>query len=205
MWTINAHNSKKGKTKMNIGIIAALIMTTSYIPHVTSILKGHTRPHRGSRFIWTSLAFLSFYAQYTAGATDGLWFTGVMSLASFIVLILSISYGEYGFSFMDIHIYIFTLVAVIASIVLKNPLVSLVLIIFVDASAGYLTIKKVTQEPYSENILAYVLGALAAGLTLFGIGEMNITFLLYPAYIALFNILVTAIMIQHRQFAFALK
>ena len=82
---------------MNIGIIAALIMTTSYIPHVTSILKGHTRPHRGSRFIWTSLAFLSFYAQYTAGATDGLWFTGVMRLASFIVLILSISYGEYGF------------------------------------------------------------------------------------------------------------
>ena len=106
---------------------------------------------------------------------------------------------------MDIHIYIFTLVAVIASIVLINPVVSLVLIIFVDASAGYLTIKKVTQEPYSENILAYVLGALAAGLTLFGIGEMNITFLLYPAYIALFNILVTAIMIQHRQFAFALK
>ena len=186
---------------MNIGIIAGVIMGASYVPYIVSILRGHTKPERGSRIIWTSLAPLAFYAQYSAGATNSLWFTGTLAFCSFIVLLLSITRGEYGFTLRDLHIYALVFIAAGISIVFKNPFLSLLAIIFIDANGGYLTVRKVIDEPYSENITSYALGAIGATLTVFAVGEINTTLLLYPVYVILLNVTVSSVMYKKRRTA----
>lgn len=184
---------------MNIGIIAGIVMGSSYIPYIGSILRGHTKPERGSRIIWTALAFLAFYSQYSAGATDSLWLTGAFVVSGVITLLLSITHGEYGMSPRDIHIYFVVAAAIAISIIYNNPLLSLLMIVSIDASGTYLTVRKVMVEPHSENLSSYVIGAIGAALAVTAVGEINVTLLIYPAYIVLLNILVSSIMIKKRR------
>lgn len=141
---------------MNIGIIAGIIIGSAYIPYIASILRGHTKPERGSRIIWTTLALIAFFSQYFAGATDSLWFTGAFVVANVIVLLLSITHGEFGKTERDIHIYAMTAMALVASLIYKNPTLSILIVIFIDACGTYLTARKVMVEPYSENMSSYL-------------------------------------------------
>lgn len=186
---------------MNIGIIAGIIMGSSYIPYIASILKGQTRPERGSRVIWTTLAVVALYSQYSAGGTDSLWLTVALFVCGIVTSLLSITRGEYGMTARDIHIYLMTFIVVLVSVIYKNPLLSLTMVVFIDGGAQYLTARKVIEEPYSESMASYVIGATGAILAIPAVGEINITLLLYPVYLVLSQFVVVGIMYKRRRFA----
>lgn len=184
---------------MNIGTIAGIIMGASYVPYIKSTLRGHTKPERGSRFIWTTLAVIALYSQYSAGGTDSLWLTCALLICNITVSILSITHGEYGMTARDIHIYLMTFVVVMVSIIYRNPLLSLLMVVLIDAGAQYLTVRKVMNEPYSESMISYAIGAVGAILTIPAVGELNMTLLLYPVYLTLSQIAVIVIVHKTRR------
>ena len=183
---------------MNIGIVAGIIMGLSYAPYIVSILKGHTKPERGARLIWASLAIVALYAQYSAGGESSLWYAASLTLFNFLVFLLSITHGLYGLTASDLRAYAMVIAAVVISVLFQSPLLSLLMVIFIHATGGYLTVRKAAAKPYSENMTSFILGTIGAALALVSVGELNFTLLIYPLYAVLLNLTITATLVKNR-------
>lgn len=73
-------------TKEILSAIAVVITIVSYIPYVSDIYKGETRPHVFSWIIWGLLTGITYTAQVVEGGGVGTWSMG-------LTFILCISVG----------------------------------------------------------------------------------------------------------------
>ena len=107
-------------------------MIISIIPYFRSILKGDTKPHRMTFFIWTILILIAFFSQLAKGASWSLLLTAGDGIAVLATFILSVKFGVGGLEWRDI----ISLVGVVVSLILwyltKEPATALFLIILID-------------------------------------------------------------------------
>ncbi|HEX5259825.1 MAG TPA: hypothetical protein VFW18_00005, partial [Gaiellales bacterium] len=59
------------------GIAAAVLSLIDPVPYVRDILRGLTRPHRGTWLIWSALGATAFASQFADGASWSLAMVGV--------------------------------------------------------------------------------------------------------------------------------
>jgi hypothetical protein len=75
------------------GIAAAVISLIDPVPYLRDILRGATRPHRGTWLIWSALGATAFASQPADGATWSLALVGVQTVMMALILVLSIRFG----------------------------------------------------------------------------------------------------------------
>ena len=51
------------------GLAAAVLSLIDPVPYIRDILRGKTRPHRGTWLIWSVLGATAFASQFADGAT----------------------------------------------------------------------------------------------------------------------------------------
>ena len=84
-----------------LGVLAAAIGVAGTVPYVRDILRGTTRPHRGTWLIWGVLAFVVCLSQRADGASWSLVMAGTHVVANGLVFALAIRHGEGGVSAAD--------------------------------------------------------------------------------------------------------
>ncbi len=122
-------------------------------------------------------------SQKAIGAQDSLWFVGLQTLGVAIVALLSIKYGQGGWAKSDRPIVLLGLVGIVFWLVIKDPLLALVMVIFVRSVGVSATVIKTYRRPRSEAVLPWVLYATSAVVAIISVGEFNFELLLYPAYV----------------------
>ena len=153
-----------------LGISAAILNAVAFVPYISTILSGKTKPERSSWWIWSILMAIAFAAQIAAGATWSALLTAVFFIGNIVVAFLSLRYGYGKFSFMDGAAIVAALIGVALWAATNNPLIALLVTIVVDFLAYWLTIIKSWKAPYSENLLAWSLMTLAAILSILSVG-----------------------------------
>ncbi len=104
-----------------IGIIAAVLAFVAYIPYVRDILKGKTKPHVYSWFVWGSAAVLIFALQITHGAGAGAYTTATVAVMCFIVCLLGLRNGIKYITRTDTLFLIMALVSIGVWLFAKQP------------------------------------------------------------------------------------
>jgi len=182
------------------GYTGGILMIISIIPHFRSILKGDTKPHRMTFFIWTILILIAFLSQLAKGASWSLLLTAGDGIAILVTFILSIKFGVGGLEWRDI----ISLVGVVASLILwyltKEPATALFLIILIDLIGLNLTIIKTWKNPETENCVAWAICALGGFFGVLAVGSYNFILLSYPVYICLSNLSLTIIIIYRKKY-----
>jgi hypothetical protein len=170
-----------------LGITAGIITCVSQIPYLTDTLRHKTKPERASWLIWSVLGTIAFFSQQAQGADWSLWLTFADTLGVVIIFLLSIKFGEGGFSLGDKMALTAAGIGLLAWGFTKQPLAALVITIFIDASGAIPTITKAYRKPESETLISW-LGVAAAGvLSTVSVGKFDPGLWLYPAYIFLAN------------------
>ena len=166
--------------------MAGVIELCAFIPYVISIVRGKTRPHRGSWFIWSLVGFVLFVSYYNAGAEETIWVPLIMFLGPLVVLLLSYRYGVGGWEDpLDRYCLVGALLGVICLIVFSTPLIALSVAVLTDIFAAIPTVKKSIYDPASENALAWSLAFIANALNIAAIKEWSIEIAGYPVYASL--------------------
>src|SRR5579862_3340643 len=111
-----------------LGIIAVIITIISYIPYLCDILKGKTKPHAFSWFIWSILTFIAFFGQLAGGGGAGSWVNGFTGVICFIIFIFGIIKGRTNIVFVDWISLVGAFIAIIFWYVTKGPLLSVIFI-----------------------------------------------------------------------------
>lgn len=184
-----------------IALMTGLILSVlSYFPYVWMVLRRRIKPHLFSWFIWGFSTLIVLIAQIEKGAGIG---AGIVAFNSFMCLFiaaLSLKYGEKNIRRSDWIILAVSMLAIPVWLITHSPLYAVILLTAIDTIAMIPTLRKAWLKPYEESISMFALTALKFAVSLFALEQFNLTTALFPAVIALSNIIALAIILPRRMF-----
>ena len=181
-----------------LGVLAAVVGVVDTVPYVRDILRGATRPHRGTWLIWGVLAVVVCLSQRADGASWSLVMAGAQVVLTGLVFVLAIRMGEGGVSRTDALLIAIAGGGLAGWLLVEEPIVATACVIAADIIAAAMMVPKVYRDPGSETLVTFALasagGALAAG----AVGMVDVSLLAYPIYYCLINGAL-ALLIHHRR------
>lgn len=170
-----------------LGLGTVLLAFLCYVPYVWGILKGTVKPHIHTHFVWFIITGLSFFASWTSGGGAGSWNLGVSSLLILLVVILSLKYGTKNITRSDRLYTLAALLCVIPWLILKDPTISIILAVFIEALSFIPTYRKTWEEPKTESELSWALNTLKHFLGFIALESLSVATYLYPLAMVLLN------------------
>lgn len=180
------------------GYTGGILMMLSVLPYAKSILKGETKPHRITWFIWTVLILIAFFSQLAKGASWSLLLTAGDAIAIIITFALSVKFGVGGFRKMDILSLAGAGVGLLLWYLTNEPAFALFLIILIDIIGLNLTVTKTWKNPETENWVAWAVCGVGGFFGILAVGSFNFILLSYPLYICIANSFVALIIVRRK-------
>ncbi len=185
--------------KTIISILAIILIIIGYIPYIRDTLKGKTKPHIFSWFIWSITTGIVYALQVSAGAGVGAWVTLCITLILILVFLLSIKNGNKGIKKIDIVFLIIALATIPLWLLVKQPVISISLLAIIDILGFVPTIRKSWNDPYSETLSLYTITTFRHGLAIFALEKINFITILYPIIWVAINAIFAIILIVRRR------
>jgi hypothetical protein len=181
-----------------LGLLAGAVGVADTIPYVRDILRGTTRPHRGTWLIWGVLAIVVCLSQRADGATWSLVMAATQAVLTGLIFVLAVRRGEGGLSSAELLMIGVAGVGVAGWIVADEPIVATGCVVAADLIGASMMLPKTYRDPESETLTTFVLasagGALAAG----AVGVVDASLLLYPFYYCVVNGAIALLIHQRR-------
>ena len=169
------------------GIASAVLGTVGFFPYIRDILRGTTKPHPFSWFIWGVVSGIGFLAQLAGGGETGAWITGVGSVGCFIITALALRQGEPTIVALDWWCLGGAIAALVLWRITNNPLSATILVTLTDFLATIPTLRKSYLRPHEETVATYAMGFVGFSLGLLALRSFNLTTALFPAYVVIMN------------------
>lgn len=170
------------------GILAGLLALVATIPYLRDILKGTTRPNKVSWLIWVILQTIALLSQWASGGKDSLLLTIGDLAASATILVLAFYKGESKWHWLDRLALIGAGAGLILWYILNQPVIALMMTIFVDFCGVAPTLRKAYVDPQSETMSTWLLVGIGAVFGALAVGKLNATLLVYPLYLMCANL-----------------
>lgn len=143
---------------------------------------------------------IAFIAQMQLGATWSLLFTGLDTAGCVLAFMLSLRYGVGGWTRLDKTALVVAGCGVAVSLVVHAPIVALLGVIAADASGSFLTIRKAFLMPDSETTISWLLVSVGALCSILLVRSLDVSLMLYPAYLLVANAGVVAAQASGRRY-----
>ena len=181
-----------------LGVLAGAIGVADTIPYVRDILRGRTRPHRGTWLIWSTLTVVAVFSQQADGASWSLILVASQAVAMVLIFVLSIRRGVGGVSRGDLALVAIAGTGVAGWLIADEPLVATACVVAADLIAAAMMVPKTWRDPESETLVTYAFASLGGALATGAVGALDVALLLYPAYFCVVNGAL-ALLIVHRR------
>jgi hypothetical protein len=181
-----------------LGVLAGLAAVANTIPYIRDIVRGTTRPHRGTWLVWAVLAIVVYGSQRADGASWSLIMAGAQAMLTTLVFVLAVRHGEGGLSRTDAAFTAIAAVGVIGWIVADEPIVATASVVAADLLAAAMMAPKTYRDPGSETLASFVLASVGGALAAGAVGSATPALLMYPIYFCVVNAAI-ALLIHHRR------
>ena len=180
------------------GVLAALVGVVDTVPYVRDMLRGATRPHRGTWLIWGVLAIVVCLSQRADGASWSLVMAGAQAVLTTAIFVLAIRLGQGGLNPTDAILIAIAGGGVAGWLLIEEPIVATAFVIAADLMAAAMMIPKVYRDPGSETFVTFALASAGGALAAAAVGMVDVSLLVYPVYYCLVNAAI-AVLIHHRR------
>ena len=181
-----------------IGLITVALAFIGLVPYIIDIFRNKTKPHIFTWVVWALVTFLAFLGQWQKGAGAGSWTTGVTGILTIFIAIISITKGSRDITKSDVIVFVMALLAIIPWLLTKDPTVSVIILTIVNTLAFIPTIRKTIKDPKSETFSSYVIHTFRHALSILALSNYNLATFLYPAVVAVSNLIVVLIILNSR-------
>lgn len=171
-----------------LGLLAGVVISTAQVIYLNNCLRRKITPSVLSWFGWACLMGTSLVSQIVSKGWQ--WsMTGIASSTVGCLAIAAVAWRSGNFSFRrsDLGFLVAGLGCVGIYLVSDNPWLTTVFAIIADGLLGIPTIVKAYREPALERSAAWLLGVLSSTLALIICIHHDLIYMLFPAYLWLFN------------------
>lgn len=173
-----------------IVILTALISLLWIWTYIKEMVNWSVKPNKISRLMRSIAPLIATTAALSQWATRSalpIFMSGFWPLLVFITsLFTPQSYRRIEKT--DYLCGLFSLCALIGRYISQNPLIATFFAIISDFFAGLPTYRKARTHPETESIMPYLTGILSASSAFLAFQSTNLTEILFPIYLILFNI-----------------
>ena len=187
--------------KQILGGITVLLAIISYIPYLKNTISGKTRPHAFSWLIWLILTTVGFFIQISNGAGAGAWFNGLMIIICAVIMTFGFIKGRKEIVFIDGICMALAFIAIYYWLIIKEPTLSLILVVVADALGMIPTIRKSYIHPYSETLETYAINAFRITIAIFALEKFSFLTASYHVYMILATILMVSLLTLRRKYS----
>ncbi|MDD3647715.1 MAG: hypothetical protein PHS44_04420 [Candidatus Dojkabacteria bacterium] len=185
--------------KTGLGTIGIVLTFVGYIPYIRDIIKGKTKPHAYSWFVWSLATYISFALQISDKAGIGSIITVSAATISFVIFILGLKVGKKYITKSDKIFLISALVALAIWIFAKQPVLSAILISATELLGYIPTIRKSWNNPYTETLSTYLSNTFRHTLGFISLTNYSILTWSYPVTWVIANGVFSAVLIIRRK------
>jgi hypothetical protein len=177
-----------------VGMASGIVLLLGNIPYIISIRRGDTRPNLVTWGVWTTIGCILLGSYRAIGATHTLWLIIAQVISQFVITLYAFKYSVGKWQRLDL----ICLAGAGLSLLLwwrsGSPLVALLMNTTMDLLGAVPTIKKIYYDPSSEDLRFWVMSLIAAILNLLAIENFSLSFVIFPLYLSLLNILVVTLL-----------
>ena len=173
--------------KVALGITATVLGFVGYVPYIRDTLRGKTRPHVFSWFVWGVLEATAFFAQIAGGADAGAWATGASAGVALYIAGIAFSRKDKQIRFLDWIALSGALIGIILWRLAHDPLFAIVCVTLADAFGFIPTFRKSYHKPHEETVTEYVFSTIKWIVAFPALGVFTLTTMLYPASLIITN------------------
>ncbi len=169
-------------------------------------LSGNLKPDRMSLLLWALAPLVGFVIAFTNGAylsAAPLLLAGLAPLFIFALTFFS-KHTPWKMHFVDYLGGVFSLIAIIIWIMIKDPVWATIVVIIADICAAVPTIIKTWKAPKTESLLMYVLGGIGNIVGLATLTVWSVPTAGFSIYLVILGV-VMSIAITHRALARRLR
>lgn len=170
-----------------LGLITIAIAIISYSFYFHDVLKHHTKPYFFSWFIWGMIMTVSFFAQRSDDAGPGSWVIGFTALICFTISLLALKNGIKNVRIIDWVGFLGALLALLLFLVIKQPVVSVLMITLTYAMGFYPTFRKSYGRPQDETLITFVLNGAKFFISIFALNNISFVTAFYPLVLVVIN------------------
>jgi hypothetical protein len=182
-----------------LGVLAGIGQAISSLPYIRDVLRRKTRPHRATWFIWWVLSAVVFASQRADGARWSLALVAAQFVGTLVIFCLSLRLGEGGGTLVDVLLLSVAGLGVVGWRVAGDPVIATGCVVLADLIAVALMLPKTVRDPRSETLSTYVLGVASVIMAAAAVGSFAPRLLLYPAYLAIADSSVAALIVIQRR------
>ena len=117
-----------------LGVTSGILAGIAAIPYLIDIVKKRAKPERASWFIWLVLSTIALFGQLAEGATWSVWLTVFDTLTVLVIFLVSIKYGEGGFTKRDIIGLIVAALGLVGWYFTRQAVIAILFVVAVDIS-----------------------------------------------------------------------
>ncbi|MBR9868732.1 MAG: hypothetical protein GYB20_07405 [Oceanospirillales bacterium] len=166
--------------------LAIMLTFVAFVPYIRSILKGKTRPHVFSWFIWGITTVIVFLAQLEADGGVGAWPIGISGAITVAVAVLAfIKRADISITRIDWTFFATALASLPFWYLTSDPLWTVVVLTVVDLLGFGPTIRKAYAFPHQESQLFFLSFMLRNCFAILALESYSVTTVLFPLSIAL--------------------
>ena len=181
-----------------LGVLAGVVGVADTVPYVRDILRGTTRPHRGTWLIWGVLAVVVCLSQRSDGGSWSLIMAATQAVLTTVILGLAIRRGEGGVSVTDLVMMAIAGAGVVGWVLADEPVVATACIVAADLIAVAMMMPKTERDPESETLATVALASLGGALAAGAVGVIDVSLLVYPVYYCVANGAIALLIHQRR-------
>ncbi len=177
-------------------IIGSTISFLGFIPYIFSIIRGETKPHLFTWFIWTVIGTILCFSYYASGAPPmALLLPIAYAIGPCITFCFALYYGEKSYDTFDILCLILAGLSLIVWYFTGEPVLTLVMNILIDFFGAVPTVRKVYHHPETENLNSWLIFSLGTTINLIGLPEWTPVVMSYPFYLWTITITIALIIV----------
>jgi hypothetical protein len=182
-----------------LGLLGGVLAVIDPVPYVRDIVRGTTRPHRGTWLIWSVLGCTALASNWAAGGAWSLVVLVVQATSTVLVFALAVRRGVGGVSRGELALIGLAGAGVVGWAVSSEPLTATVFVVLADVVAAVMMVPKTWRDPWSETPSTYALSAGSGVCCTLAVGQLAADLLTYPVYFTLVNLSVTLLILGRRR------
>lgn len=182
-----------------LGIIAVILTFVGYVPYIRDTVRGKTKPHIYTWFIWGLVTAIAFGLQLSANAGPGAFTTLAAAIVCFIIFGFGLRQGNKDITRSDTVFFLLSFVALSLWLFAKQPILSVILVSTIDMLGFVPTIRKSWHKPYEETLASYLMNTFRFCLALLALDHYTIVTALYPLTWVIANGLFSTYLITRRK------
>jgi hypothetical protein len=181
-----------------LGVLAGVCAVANTVPYIRDIVRGRTRPHRGTWLVWGVLAIVVYFSQRADGASWSLLMAGAQAMLTSLIFILAIRHGEGGVCVTDVFFTAMAAAGVAGWVVSDKPIVATASVVAADLLAAAMMTPKTYRDPGSETFASFALASLGGAFATGAVASTEPSLLMYPIYFCAVNAAI-ALLIHRRR------